>query len=320
MVSLLLYWVAMSELIEQENLRHNKAGLLKHYRDTAKSLLADIRRSHDPKDFKAMANAMNKGLSESKDKLLKVLEQKSEVEKWNPKVVLESVLLITYTNYVVMIESRNEVWPYEYMAFSRRIGELWEPFCKLCWDFPINKNIAFIEPPIFKDVRQSLSKQIEDSVSKLNISDTEKTELTGHYDSIWAFITSGEVNLELDLHFREGDQKYVVDLKSGFSSNEKGNTNRLLLVASIYKNLKDGYQCLIFVRSAEEKNNHYLQTLKRSGLWQVFCGQETYDQILKFTGFDISAWLKENVDWKNDFTKSMFDHLKASDLIQYLEW
>ena len=43
--------------------------------------------------------------------------------------------MITYACYVVMLESRNEVWPYDYMAFSRRVGELWEPFCKLCLNF-----------------------------------------------------------------------------------------------------------------------------------------------------------------------------------------
>jgi hypothetical protein len=44
--------------------------------------------------------------------------------------------MVTYTNYVVMIEARNDTWPYDYMTFSRRIGELWEPFAKLCFRYP----------------------------------------------------------------------------------------------------------------------------------------------------------------------------------------
>lgn len=310
----------MTELIDKKNLKGNKVGLLQYYRDIAKALLLEIRQSYDTGDYKAMANAMNKGLIESKEKLLKVLEQKSKIEKWDPRSILESVLLITYTNYIVMIESRNDVWPYEYMAFSRRIGELWEPFCKLCWDFPINKNISYIEPPLFKDVKDKLAKRIESAISKLKISGPEKSELASYYEGMWAFITSGEVNLELDLHFKDEEKKYVVDLKSGFSSNEKGNTNRLLLVASIYKNLKEDYQCLIFVRSAEEKNNHYLQTLKKSELWHVYCGQDTYDQIFKFTGFNLADWLKKNVNWESDFNDKMFSHLKKNNLVQYLEW
>ncbi len=47
--------------------------------------------------------------------------------------------MITYTNDVVMLESRNSVWKYEYMSFSRRVGELWEPFCKLCFNYPLTQ-------------------------------------------------------------------------------------------------------------------------------------------------------------------------------------
>lgn len=77
-----------------------------------------------------------------------------------------------------------------------------------------------------------------------------------YYHKVWGLIISGEIQLELDLHFIFEGQKYVVDFKSGFGSNEKGNTNRLLLVASIYKNLEENFNPLIFVRSAE--NNNYL--------------------------------------------------------------
>ena len=73
-------------------------------------------------------------------------------------------------------------------------------------------------------------------------------------------------NLECDLHFTDGTTKYIVDFKSGFGSNEKGNTNRLLLVGSIYQNIEtENYKCLIFVRSTE--NNHYLTTLQK--LWSM---------------------------------------------------
>lgn len=131
---------------------------------------------------------------------------------------------------------------------------------------------------------------------------------------------SGEIKLELDLHFEDELNKYVVDFKSGFSSNEKGNTNRLLLVASIYKIMEEGHRCLLFVRSSEEDNNHYLQTLKNSGLWSVFCGEETYEQIKKFTGFDLSSWLKSNINWEKDFDSQMFNHLRENNLMQYLAW
>ena len=191
---------------------------------------------------------------------------------------------------------------------------------RLCWEYPVNKNINYFVPPLFKDVREKLANELEDFIKRLKISDKEKKELRTYYQKVWTLVTSGEIKLELDLHFEDEENKYVVDFKSGFSSNEKGNTNRLLLVASIYQILEEGHKCLLFVRSAEEKNNHYLQTLKKSGLWIVFCGQETYKQIKNMTGFNLSSWLKLNVDWKKDFDSKMYNHLKENNLTQYLEW
>lgn len=83
---------------------------------------------------------------------------------WSNEQLLNEILLLTYASYVVMLEYRNKVWKYEYMAFARR---------------------------------------------------------------------------------------------SGFSSNEKGNTNRLLLVASIYNSLGEIEKTLLFVRQSEDENNHY---------------------------------------------------------------
>ena len=110
---------------------------------------------------------------------------------------------------------------------------------------------------------------------------------------------SGEIQLELDLHFIFEGKKYVVDFKSGFGSNEKGNTNRLLLVASIYKNLSESYKCLLFVRA--EENNSYFNTLKNSGIWEAYCGSEAYVKIREYSGYDLKSWIDTNMDWANDF-------------------
>lgn len=309
----------MEDLINKD-IRNKKSELLDYYRNRAEELISEVKQIYADSEYKERASAVNKGLIGAKDNLLKILEQKAKKEHWNSQYVLEGVLLTTYTNYIVMMESRNDVWPYEYMTFARRIGELWEPFCQLCWEYPINQNISYFVPPLFKDVKDKLTREIEEFIDKLKISNQDKAELKRYYRKVWTLVTSGEIKLELDLHFEDGKNKYVVDFKSGFSSNEKGNTNRLLLVASVYKILEEGHKCLLFVRSAEERNNHYLQTLKRSGLWGVYCGQETYGQIKKFTGFDLTTWLKKNVAWEKDFDAKMYNHLKQNNLIQYLEW
>jgi len=309
----------MEDLIDK-NIGEKKEHLLGYYRNRASELTSEVKGIYSESEYKERASATNKGLIEAKNTLLKILEQKANKEKWKPEDLLRGVLIVTYANYIVMMETRNDVWPYEYMAFARRIGELWEPFCQLCWEYPVSKDVGYIVPPLFNDVRKKLSKEIQDFINKLKISSTEKGELKKYYEKTWVLVTSGEINLELDLHFEKGKAKFVVDFKSGFSSNEKGNTNRLLLVASIYKILEEGHQCLLFVRSREETNNHYLQTLKKSGLWTVYCGSQTYDMIKKITGFDLSNWMKENIDWKTDFDAKMYTHLKENKLIQYLEW
>jgi hypothetical protein len=243
--------------------------------------------------------------------------QQAEKENWTRQEKLECLLMITYCNIVVMIESRNSVRSYEYMDFSRRIGELWDPFCKLCFYYPVNDVSLFI-PPLFSEVKKKLTNEIVDYINKLDISPEEKEELITYYEKVWSLVTSGEIQLELDLHFISQRQKYVVDFKSGFGSNEKGNVNRLLLVASIYKSLSESYKCLLFVRA--EENNSYFNTLKNSGIWEAYCGSEAYEKIKEHSGYNLKIWIDTNMDWANDFKPETIDHFQQQNLLQYLLW
>lgn len=171
---------------------------------------------------------------------------------------------------------------------------------------------------IFSEVKKKLTDEIVDYINNLTISPEEKEELKKYYDKVWSLVTSGEIQLELDLHFISNGQKYVVDFKSGFGSNEKGNTNRLLLVASIYKNLSESYKCLLFVRA--EENNSYFNTLKNSGIWEAFCGNEAYHKINEYSGYDLKKWISSNMDWTNDFNAETIAHFEEYRLLQYLLW
>ena len=300
-----------------KSLNNKKSELLNYFRGRAEEFLSEIRLTYGNTQFKKQASAINKSLVETKDNLIAALLQKAEAEKWTNKEKLACILMITYTNNIVMLETRNDVWPYEYMTFSRRIGELWEPFCKLCFSYPI-KNISLFVPPLFSDVKQKLSIEIEIYIDQLKISADEKSQLMKYYNKVWGLVTSGEIQLELDLHFISDNQKFVVDFKSGFGSNEKGNTNRLLLVASIYQNLEENYKCMIFVRA--EDNKHYFQTLKNSGIWDAYSGNEAYEKMKEYTGFDIKNWIATNIHWENDFKPETMQYLKNNNLSQYLIW
>lgn len=300
-----------------KNIKDRKQELLAYFRDRASEFLSQIKTKFAETQSDKRARAINEALNQAKNNLITTLLQQAEKEKWSNKEKLEAILMITYCNIVVMIESRNSVRPYEYMDFSRRVGELWDPFCKLCFYYPINDLSLFI-PPLFSEVKRKMTDEITDYIDKLGISAEEKQELKVYYAKVWSLVSSGEIQLELDLHFSHNEQKYVVDFKSGFGSNEKGNTNRLLLVATIYQNLDDNYKCLLFVRA--EENNSYFNTLKNSGIWEAYCGSEAYQKISEYSGYNLKQWTETNIDWVNDFNPEITQHLTENNLLQYLLW
>lgn len=294
-----------------------KGELLQYYRSRAKEVIAELNQIYGEQKANLKASKLNAQLKKSKNTLLITLIQVSNSENWTNQEKLEATLIITYTNYVIMLETRNSIRPYEYMDFSRRIGELWEPFCKLCFDYPLKPLSLFI-PPLFSTVKTELSSEIVTYINSLNLTEEQEAQLLKYYNKVWDMVTSGEIKLELDLHFTQKNIKYVVDFKSGFGSNEKGNTNRLLLVATIYKNLEQGYQPIILVRSPT--NNHYFDVLKNSNVWEAYSGTSTYQQIKKFTGYDIKSWIDTYIDWENDFDKVTATYFQNNDLTQYLVW
>ena len=71
-----------------------------------------------------------------------------------------------YISFVKMIDYRNNIRPYEYMDFSRRIGELWEPFCKLLLE--ISKNsVKIIDPIKFIDAKYKIEEKFNTSIKTI---------------------------------------------------------------------------------------------------------------------------------------------------------
>jgi hypothetical protein len=297
----------------------HKPQLLAYFKNRGVESLEEISRNYSQKQYKQKASGINKAIIETKNKLILTILQKSQDQKWSRNKLLNNILLVTYCSYVTMIDFRNSVWPYDYMSFSRRIGELWEPFCKLCFEYSIKILNLFI-PPLFSDVKKRMTNEIENYIEILTISSSEKDDLKRYYEKVWSMVTSGEIKLELDLHFIQNEQAYNIDFKSGFGSNEKGNTNRLLLVATIYKNLEKNYNCYLFVRSKEEENNQYFKQLRDSSVWTAFCGDKTYSEIRKFTGFNLKEWIINNVNWKSDLQKETLKQLERNNLAKYIAW
>lgn len=79
-------------------------------------------------------------------------------------------------------------------------------------------------------------------------------------------------------------------------------------------------ECMLFVRANEDDNNHYLQTLKNSGIWGVYCGNEAYAKIHEYSGFNLAQWIAENISWSEDLTRETHTYFEENDLTKYLTW
>lgn len=294
-----------------------KAQWISDFREIGESILEEL--SKTKKSQKDKASEVNKHIKEYRESKIAGISTIAKRESWDNQALLNEILVITYASYIVMLEYRNKVWEYEYMAFARRIGELWEPFCKLAFDFSI-KPLTLIDPPDFDEVQTRIKHDAAEYIDSLTLPENDKAELKRHYDIPWTMVDSGGIKLGLDLHFEQNGIHYNCDFKSGFSSNEKGNTNRLLLVASIYNSLGEIERTILFVRQTEDENNHYLQTLKNSPYWEVFCADDGYAAMKEFTGFDLRKWIDQNADWENDISAEFRQHLERNDLLKYLTW
>ncbi len=225
-----------------------------------------------------------------------------------------AALIIQYCCTVISLEYRHRVWPYEYMAFSRRIGELWEAFCSTAWTYPIDNSIARVKAPDFNQVRLALLNRIT-----YNLGAHEKAvEVMTDVSTLFEIV--GDVNMREDEVFTKAGIPHVIDFKSGFGSNEKGNMLRLITVGRAYRIWDHTTKLMLLVR--QNQNNNYLDVMRRSGLWEIYTGAATYEKIEEITGADITTVREDVIDWPRDLSADFYHYLKnqPTDLTAYLEW
>ena len=265
--------------------------------------ILSLKESHQNK-----AKKVNKIISEIQASLVKEM-----MSSGNEKEKQQAMLVIQYCTSVISLEYRHRVWPYEYMALSRRVGELWERFCRAAWDHPSRANVHRIEAPKFSTVGDTLRNRLVESLKE-----EFKTSAISDIETLFKLV--GEINMKEDEMFLLEGVPHIIDFKSGFGSNEKGNTLRLLTVGHAYKLWNPETKLLLLVR--QEQNNNYLNVLKRSGLWDVRCGDTAYEAIDDFTGSSVVSLRKETINFKEDLSKDFWNDLSShlSDLTSYLKW
>lgn len=251
------------------------------------------------------ANAL---VTEQRNRLVQSIQALPENERGT------AALMIQYCCTVVGLEYRHRVWPYEYMAFSRRVGELWEAFCRTAWTYPVDPTVARMEPPDFADVRKAILERI---TTNLGTHDKAKEVMT---DVSTLFGIVGDINMKEDEVFRKAEIPHIIDFKSGFGSNEKGNMLRLLTVGRAYRIWDHRTKLMLLVR--QDENNNYLKVLLRSKLWEVYTGADTYKKIEEITGADIQSVKDTVIDWQADLSGEFYKYLKSqpTDLTGYLTW
>lgn len=256
---------------------------------------------------KNKAKKVNKLVQELKENLVKKRIRNSRKEKQS------TALTIEYCCSVLSLEYRHAVWPYEYMALSRRVGELWERFCKSAWDYPTIEGLERIEAPTFDQVGKKLEERIRSTIGNKNF-EAIKEETSSLFRLI------GDVNMKEDETFKIYDVPHIVDFKSGFGSNEKGNTLRLLTVAEAYKVWNPNTRLHLIVR--QEQNNNYLELLRKSPHWEVSCGDLAYEKIDELTGSNMSKLKKRLINFEHDLSEKLIDDLSTqlTDLTAYLNW
>ena len=129
---------------------YTKVQWLKDFRDYAGTIFPSIKTSMESKRDKV--TKINKLIKMDCDKKLAIIKKLAVFENWDKERLLHEILCMTYASYIVILECRNKIWPYEYMAFARCVGELWEPFCKLVFKYSL-KELHFINTPSFEQVQ-----------------------------------------------------------------------------------------------------------------------------------------------------------------------
>ena len=292
-----------------------------------KNIAIEYFRKHSQDDYRKIKTSnlsiekqtekINQSINLTHKKLIDDLEFAAKLEGWTNKIRLLNELCIYYAKTVVMIERRHSIRKYNYMDFSRRMGELWENFCKLCFKYPINKDIEHYSPPSFDDVKSLIACNFEQALTVRSLPEEARKLLRYNQDQLVSVLTSGDIATELDLHFKLNDTIHNIDFKTGFNSNEKGNFNRLQMVASIYHELlPEKHKCTLFIRST--KNNNYLDRLRNSPYWEVYCGDDTYKKLAELSKFDLLTWKKENVSFLQDLNTSVQKHIVTEKLTPYI--
>ena len=86
-----------------KTLAKNKSELLKYFRDRSNEFVSEVNDEFGNTEFKKKAKKINTLLVKARVTIIEIIDQKGKRENWTNKEILESVLMVTYCNYVVTV-------------------------------------------------------------------------------------------------------------------------------------------------------------------------------------------------------------------------
>jgi len=226
-----------------------------------------------------------------------------------------ALLMNNYCCSLSMLETRHKLHPYVDIEFSRRIGELWEKFCKVSLNNPFSR-ISESNPINISVFYDQLSKDMQPNSATASPKNTPQNTTFHLLKDLL-----GDVDLTLDYSGKDAnDQLIGIDFKSGFGSNEKGNTQRILQVGKIYQYIAPHVQLKLVIR--QNDNNNYLSKIENSGVWGVVTGRKSYAYLSKISGCDILSFVNNEVNFEADMDSAIYQDLgsKVKNRDRYLDW
>ena len=268
-----------------------KLELLKAYRTIYSKVLADSKTA-DTKQHGKLSNKMhNDILSIFNDKFIA------------SNASFHQLMMNHYCYLVSMLETRHRLRPYSDIEFSRRVGEVWEKFCKVSLDNPDSK------------ISKSNPIEISEFYKRLSIDMNDNSTFEFVKDLL------GDIDLTLDYFGNTQRNEFIgIDFKSGFGSNEKGNTQRILQVGKIYHQIAPEVKLKLVIR--QDDNNNYLSKIEKSGVWDVVKGKDAYSYLTLISGCDILSFVENEVDFEQDISDAVYKDLnsKIQNRDRYLHW
>ena len=222
-------------------------------------------------------------------------------------------LFLNYYCYVIsMIESRHKIIPYTDIEFSRRIGEVWERFCNLILKNPFS-SAEILKEPENSEFFQKLNSDID------NLSSNPRSQKINELKNLISSLV-GNIDLKLDYFGTSGEIIYGIDFKSGFGSNEKGNTERILQVGNAYRYLEPATNLNVLVRQNE--NNNYMNKIENSGIWNVKKGKEAYLFLEDLSKCSVIGILENEFAFEEDFDSKVYEDIgkTVNNREKYLNW